>query len=139
VIGSISKILSSNDVGTTGGHQAGMLIPKDERILGFFPNLDRNERNPRCRILFRDDAGSHLHFNFIYYNNGLIGGTRNEYRLTGMTKWIRGCGLSEGDEIVMMHSDVGYSISPRRKVAVKFTKDGALKIGSCWKIINLQK
>ena len=38
---SISKILSANDIGATGGHQAGILIPKDPRILGFFPTWMR--------------------------------------------------------------------------------------------------
>ena len=33
----VEKILSANDCGLTGGHQAGALIPKEDRILGFFP------------------------------------------------------------------------------------------------------
>ena len=33
----ISKVLSANDVGDTGAHQAGMLVPKDERVLASDP------------------------------------------------------------------------------------------------------
>ena len=40
---SISKILSANDTGETGGHQAGILVPKQEEILSFFPPLERRE------------------------------------------------------------------------------------------------
>ena len=29
----ISKELSANDVGETGGHQAGILVPKERKIL----------------------------------------------------------------------------------------------------------
>ena len=32
----ISKILSSNDIGLTGTHQAGIHVPKEENILSFF-------------------------------------------------------------------------------------------------------
>ena len=33
----IEKTLSKNDTGETGGHQAGILVPKEPDILGFFP------------------------------------------------------------------------------------------------------
>ncbi|TPN68808.1 hypothetical protein FJ980_32960, partial [Mesorhizobium sp. B1-1-5] len=39
---SIAKALSANDTGDTGGHQAGILVPKEEGILAFFPELDRS-------------------------------------------------------------------------------------------------
>jgi hypothetical protein len=48
----ISKVLSANDTGDTGGHQAGILVPKDPDILAFFPKLDANRRNPRCLLHF---------------------------------------------------------------------------------------
>ncbi len=41
----ITKVLSANDTGETGGHQAGMLVPKEGRILAFFPSLDPSEKN----------------------------------------------------------------------------------------------
>ena len=85
----ITKELSRNDTGETGGHQAGMLIPRDPEILLFFPKLDPKEYNPRHRLVFRDPLGSKWTFSFIYYNNRFFGGTRNEYRLTCMTPFIR--------------------------------------------------
>jgi hypothetical protein len=140
LIRSISKTLSGNDVGVTGGHQAGMLVPKDPRILGFFPKLDASTLNPRTQMRFHDDAGSHLDFWFIYYNNRFFGGTRNEYRLTHMTKWIRQSGLQEGDEILMTRTENGaYAITQRRKVDVPVIQDGVLMLGSGWKIIDLAK
>lgn len=91
---SISKILSLNDTGETGGHQAGILIPKGGDILQFFPELDADEKNPRISLYFIDEANQRWKFNFIYYNNKFFGGTRNEYRLTGMTEYIRHTFLS---------------------------------------------
>jgi len=84
----ISKLLSQNDAGQTGGHQAGILIPKSGGILDFFPVLNINEKNPRIQIVFTDETDRKWEFNFIYYNSKLFGGTRNEYRLTGMTFYI---------------------------------------------------
>lgn len=52
----IAKLLSANDAGETGGHQAGILIPKDQKVLSFFPDLDRKILNPRCHIQFLDDG-----------------------------------------------------------------------------------
>lgn len=98
---SISKILSSNDTGETGGHQAGILIPKGGDILEFFPQLNSEEKNPRIELWFIDEANQRWKFNFIYYNNRFFGGTRNEYRLTGMTAYIRQNNLKTGDTIIL--------------------------------------
>ena len=84
----IEKMLSRNDTGETGGHQAGILIPKKPEILSFFPSLNSEEKNPRLLITFHDHMGEQWSFYFIYYNNKFFGGTRNEYRLTGMTKYL---------------------------------------------------
>ena len=78
----ITKVLSANDVGDTGAHQAGMLVPKEVAVLAFFPALNPREKNPRCSLNFRDDWQDRWTFAFIYYNNRFFGGTRNEYRLT---------------------------------------------------------
>ena len=105
---SISKILSANDTGETGGHQAGILIPKDNDILSFFPTLSAlNEKNPRVRLTFTDAGGDKWNFNFIYYNNKFYGGTRNEFRLTGMTKYIRTNNLKAGDMIILRRNTTG--------------------------------
>ena len=86
----ITKTLSANDVGETGGHQAGILVPKEREILSFFPSLNPRDKNPRVTLVFREPDGiTRWDFNFIYYNNRFFGGTRNEYRLTCMTKYFR--------------------------------------------------
>src|SRR5690606_27605583 len=99
----ISKVLSSNDVGLTGAHQAGILVPKKDEILAFFPSLNKMQRNPRVVLSFKDGSGNVWEFAFIYYNNRLFGGTRNEYRLTRMTKYIISNDLKPGDEIVLVN------------------------------------
>ena len=100
----ITKILSANDTGETGGHQAGLLIPKKQELLRFFPKLDSSTLNPRVHLQFADQSGQNWEFAFIYYNNKHFGGTRNEYRLTRMTKYIRQEGLVASDE-VHLHRD----------------------------------
>lgn len=86
------KILSANDVGATGGHQAGILIPKSEtELLAFLPPLDASIKNPDAWINCLDESGAMRRFRFVYYNNRLhdATGTRNEYRITYMTGYFR--------------------------------------------------
>ena len=102
----ISKTLSANDLGLTGGHQSGILVPK--RLLdqvSFFPTLSAREKNPRVKLSFqvRNSADS-LFLNFIYYNSKFFGGTRNEYRLTGLGPYLRKIGASPGDIIKVSES-----------------------------------
>lgn len=133
----IAKTLSANDTGETGGHQAGILVPKDERILSFFPKLDPGKYNPRCHLRFIDDGGTCWEFAFIYYNNRLFGGTRNEYRLTRMTKYIRQSGLIVGDDVVLSHDGAGrYRVSHKRKLHAGLT-GGVLKLGTGWRVVQL--
>lgn len=111
----IRKTLSPNDAGETKSNQAGPLVPKRADILAFFPRLDPAEYNPRQRIMFEDRAGQKWHFNFIYYNSRLHkAGTRNEYRLTGMTKFIRQAGLRSGDALLLTRNEGDYQISSER-------------------------
>ena len=80
-----SKVLSANDVGATGGHMGGLLIPKGEReLLAILPPLDPTIKNPDAWLECVDDAGQALRLRFVYYNNKLHDerGTRNEFRLT---------------------------------------------------------
>jgi len=79
------KALSANDVGATGAHQAGILIPKTNReLLAFLPSLDATTKNPSAWIDCIDEGGTVRRFRYVYYNNALhdLGGTRNEYRIT---------------------------------------------------------
>lgn len=112
-IKSATKILSDNDVGATNSHQAGFLIPKHLVKDGLFDALPDVKLNPRIRLKFVDHENQTTHyFNFIYYNNKLFGGTRHEYRLTGMTKWIKENGLRGGDSIeICRDSPFEYSVS----------------------------
>lgn len=133
----IAKLLSANDTGETGGHQAGILIPRDEKVLSFFPDLDPSVLNPRCHLRFLDDAGTFWEFAFIYYNNQFFGGTRNEYRLTRMTKFIRQAGLVQGDELALSRRGGRYSVSYRRKKDAPSLTNGVLMLGTGWRVIRI--
>jgi len=114
------KRLSANDVGTTGGHQGGVLIPKGEKeLLTMLPALDQDIKNPDAWIECIDETGRTLKFRFVYYNNRLHdpGGTRNEYRITHMTSWFRDVGAREGDEFEISRASFGnqYLIGLRPK------------------------
>jgi hypothetical protein len=139
----VEKVLSANDTGETGGHQAGLLIPKDVLTLQFFPRLDPSVKNPRCVIDLRDPAGEEWTFNFIYYNNKLFGGTRNEYRLTGMTEFIRRYALKEGDSVIFKRiKERVYEVDYRRKdQPVKRLADGSkvLLLSGNWVVVDTDK
>jgi Restriction endonuclease EcoRII, N-terminal len=132
----IRKTLSANDTAQTGSHQAGMLVPKEPAILSFFPALVSTEKNPRHHIQFEDESGGKWEFAFIYYNNALFGGTRNEYRLTRMTKYIRGAGLIEGDQVVLERVGADYFVSYVRSGSKKASSD-RLVLGSGWALIDV--
>lgn len=133
----ISKELSRNDTGETGGHQAGILVPKDPAILSFFPNLNANEYNPRHQLTFRDPIGTKWVFAFIYYNNRLFGGTRNEYRLTCMTPFMRTHNLRAGDTLTLSRDGDGrFQISYRRR-REPVADDGRLKLSTTWRVVPI--
>lgn len=136
----VSKKLSANDVGTTGGHQAGILVPKVPGILTFFPSLDPATKNPRLTLVVRElEDSTRWEFNFIYYNNALFGGTRNEYRLTCMTKYLRAIGAKEGDDLLFSKDDNGsIYIDCLRAIENQpvVNDDGVLILGGGWKIIS---
>ena len=86
------KTLSANDVGTTGGHMGGILVPKEDgELLAFLPRLDSSEMNPSAWIDCQTPDGNTLRLRFVYYNNRMhaSNGTRNEYRITYLTKFLR--------------------------------------------------
>ncbi len=134
----IAKLLSANDTGETGGHQAGILIPKERSILSFFPSLDRSTLNPRCHLRFLDDAGTFWEFAFIYYNNSYFGGTRNEYRLTRMTKFMNQARLVQGDELVLSRDGSRYRVTYNRRLETLNREGGVLKLGSAWRVIKIE-
>ncbi|WP_369039551.1 EcoRII N-terminal effector-binding domain-containing protein [Stenotrophomonas maltophilia] len=135
----VRKTLSANDLGLTGSHQAGMLVPKDKHILSFFPSLNRTTKNPRANLVLREVGdGARREFNFIYYNGKLFGGTRNEYRLTCMTAYLRECGARVGDEIVLSRNQDGsYLIDLIRSNSEAFSNtDETIVLSGGWKIIK---
>lgn len=103
------KKLSPNDVGETNSHQAGLLIPRRIALTNYFPKLDFSTQNPREVLEFEIWSNkTKLELNFIYYNSKYHGtGTRLEYRLTGMTKFLREQQLKAGDEIEFFVSTLG--------------------------------
>lgn len=136
---SITKVLSANDTGETGGNQAGILVPRAQRLLSFFPSLNEKDYNPRAHLKFTDVSGVEWEFAFIYYNNRFFGGTRNEYRLTRMTRFIREAGLATGDEVILSRNDADeYNIGFSRKSEVKQDERGILKLRSGWKIVDME-
>ena len=131
----IEKVLSANDTGETGGHQAGILVPKEGGVLSFFPRLDASLKNPRSVVDVMDDDEHEWTFSFIYYNNRFFGGTRNEYRLTGMTAFFRRFNLKTSDRVILRRE------SPRLiritfKRAQSQTK--VLKLSTSWKVIDTE-
>ncbi len=132
----ITKELSRNDTGETGGHQAGILIPREELILAFFPPLDRSVKNPRHRLRFTDSSGEKWEFAYIYYNNRFFGGTRNEYRLTCMTPFMRSANLKAGDKLTLHREGTSYRMTYRRSSQQEAS--GRLKLGSTWRVVPIK-
>ncbi|NHN66346.1 restriction endonuclease [Pseudomonas fluorescens] len=140
-----SKILTANDVGSTGGHQGGILVPRaDGDLLTFLPPLDPTVKNPDAWIECEDETGTVRKFRFVYYNNKLHdkGGTRNEYRITYMTKYFREVGAREGEQLEISKSETSsiYNIRVVRTVVLPKNQeesDGVrIKIKSGWRRVH---
>ena len=98
------KVLTANDTGETGGHQAGVHIPKSQAdLLALLPALDSSIKNPDSWIIAQDEQDLAWRFRYIHYNNKLhdAGGTRDEYRITHMTRYFRAVGAEAGDILVV--------------------------------------
>lgn len=138
---SYAKILSANDTGATGAHQAGILVPKaDARLLAFFPALDASIMNPDAWIHCEDASGEIWEMRYVYYNNKLhvSNGTRNEYRITWMTKYLRANKAAAGDSVIFEATDEPsyYRISLARVSRVSTaSKQGVIKL-SGWRRIH---
>ena len=103
------KYLTKNDIGTTGSHQAGFHIPKSNKeLINFLPELDHTTLNPSTFIEFHDNNQEIWDFRYIYYNNKLHSpsGTRDEFRITHTTKFMRHYDAREGDTVVIEKSKV---------------------------------
>lgn len=94
----ILKILSPNDLGLTGSHQAGLCVPMS--VAAFFPPLDSTLLNPDAWFSVTGPAAQSWQWRYIYYNSRLHGrGTRNEYRLTHVIDALRDLGAGVGDSL----------------------------------------
>lgn len=135
----VEKKLSPNDIGLTGSHQAGILVPKRSELLSFFPTLDANLPNPRMTIRFNDDLDQTWKFNYIYYNNKLRGGTRNEYRLTSMTAFLRETNAMVDDILVFEKNEDDYFIRLKKSnETIAASEDGVITLilDNSWKVIS---
>jgi hypothetical protein len=113
------KYLSANDTGQSGSHQSGILVPKKEvKLLEFFPCLQGGMKNPDAMLDCQDEDGTWWKFRYIYYNNRFhdLKGTRNEYRITRITKYLRLWGAKSGDTLQFtQRNDGGYDIKLCKK------------------------
>jgi hypothetical protein len=137
------KILSANDVGSTGAHQAGILIPKTNReLLAFLPCLDPTIKNPDTWLNCIDEEGNERKFRFVYYNNKLHeeNGTRNEFRITHMTNYFRSIGAKQGDtfEISKQSNTNQFLIRVIKQISKNLDADSPMriKIKSAWRRVH---
>lgn len=94
------KILSPNDLGLTGSHQAGLFVPKHCELITLIPKEALIEENPRVRFApFCRELDREVSCSLIYYNNRLRGGTRDEFRLTGVT-WLRNALFAQPGDVL---------------------------------------
>ncbi|UTT39437.1 hypothetical protein NMP99_15710 [Glutamicibacter mishrai] len=131
----VRKTLSANDLGRTGGHQAGIAIPKSGHILSFFPRLSPEEYNPDCIInCFIPELEMYINLRYVYYNNKLhTQGTRNEYRITGTTRLLRQLNAQVQDEIEFTKDKFGeMSINIIRWAADRKAENTQIKLSNGW-------
>jgi hypothetical protein len=104
----IEKVLTANDIGNTNSHQAGFLVPHKLVQQGLFPVLEDKTQNPRVLInLIEIETNKNYLVNYIKYNNKRFGGTRYEYRITGVRGLLRHNLLRPGDSILFRPIDLG--------------------------------
>lgn len=133
-----AKILSANDIGATGSHQAGILVPKsDKELMAFFPTLDSGTLNPDAWITCIDEFGDEWEFRYVYYNNRLHveHGTRNEYRLTHLTRFFKSTGAKVGDSLLFstMNETGKYRVALKRGEPIAESQHPSLIVLQGWR------
>ncbi|MDU8927678.1 EcoRII N-terminal effector-binding domain-containing protein [Alisedimentitalea sp. MJ-SS2] len=121
------KELTANDTGETKSHQAGIHIPKCQKdLLAFLPELDPSTKNPDAWLVATDDEGIEWKFRYVYYNNKFHSdrGTRDEYRITHMTKALRALGAREGEIL----SISGIPRSGRIRIKIRRENDSKTEV-----------
>lgn len=98
----VAKALSRNELGLTGSHQSGVLVPKSSPLLELLPLLDPAEANPSRLIECEcPQLGEVIQVRYVHYNSKVLGtGTRNEHRLTRLGRLFVRTGASPGDLLV---------------------------------------
>ncbi len=131
----VQKKLSRNDLGLTGSHQAGIVVPKQADILAFFPALNESTMNPRETMTVRClVSGDLLKLSFIHYNGRLHRlSTRDEYRLTGLTRYLRRRDALDGDTLRLSRGAAGYSIDVIGLALSQKEHDSSVALTSLWK------
>lgn len=138
----LEKTLSANDVGTTGTHQAGVLVPKRPEALGVFPTLGHQSLNPRHVLSAFDETGRTWPLNLIYYNNRFFGGTRNEFRLTGVGPYLRARSAQAGDVLqIEKRDDNAYRLTLVRSASFteqEIAEDQVvrLRLTGSWRLVK---
>ena len=141
-----AKTLSANDVGETDAHMGGILVPKgDGELLAFLPKLDPGVLNPSAWIECITPDGQLLRLRFVYYNNRLHApkGTRNEYRITWLTKFLRDSGAKSGDTFRISREDENspyrIGVVPAGAAPLVEEEDGPVRIRlttSAWRRVH---
>lgn len=114
---SYEKILTPNDTGETGGHQGGIAVPKQNlELIAFFPQLVTETFNPDRWITCNDPDGNLWEMRFVYYNGKTFSpwkSTRNECRITHMTKFFSKWKARSGDSVIFTSTNLegNYRIS----------------------------
>ena len=110
------KTLSANDLGLTGSHQSGFLVPKD--LVKFLPLLETDVLNPDVWLHVTDSAGNSDTWRYVHYNNRVVSsGTRNEYRVTRTGEILKMLGARPGDGLAIEFAeprDRKWTVSIRR-------------------------
>lgn len=127
------KVLTKNDIGATHSHQSGFHIPKSNKeLLDFLPFLDSSILNPSIYIDFMDEMGGFWRFRYIYYNNKFhsSNGTRDEYRITRTSEFMRERGAVEGDKVIIRKNEISneYSILIQKSEEVFSNSSNRIKL-----------
>ena len=132
----VIKLLSANDIGVTGSHQAGLHIPKNSPIIRLMPQKMLKEINPRIDlVLLSPNLSKSFVAQFIYYNNALRGGTRDEFRLTCVRELLKEIGATLGDQLVF-DFEYGSQVQVSLIKANKIDENEPLPWTGSWKVIG---
>ena len=103
------KVLTKNDLGQTGSHQAGFHVPKS--LIGYLPALDEATLNPDCWLVVTCENAGNASWRYVHYNNKIVsGGTRDEYRVTHTTSALRLMRAEPGDELILEFAANGDAV-----------------------------